>query len=482
MKLSRDSRYTVDTNDTTKLVRFHDFQNLERCCMVKDYSRTGVSFLLEDGSLLFKIGDVIADLRFYSLDQEVHTGSATIVHIQDEAGGEISRIGCSFDDRLMDIYAIQKMDKICQLQNDFLDFIQSMAIEQNLETEFVHLASHLHFILNGFKDKLGEAEERIKKEDPEIQPALLEALRKLSFDALNEELNSFYDQFSRIISRFNDSKQHFIHREFFQKHLNSFFMESALFNRAYAKPLGYAGDFEMMNIIYRNQFEGDSVFSQVMSKIDNEGPASKAVRNRRGYLQSKIAEVIRHTAEGSTAKVISVACGPCLEMYDMLSEIKGHKLPAKLEVIAMDQDRLALENARTRLEALLKEREDVCFSFQEDNIKRLIVGKDKDRDIYNEADLVYTAGLFDYLSFRAANRLIHKLYSFLKPGGLLVVGNFGTFNPQRFIMEYGSEWYLIHRSAEEIKEMAQGLPENAKITVEKEPEGVNLFLNVRKPK
>ncbi|OPZ60157.1 MAG: hypothetical protein BWY87_00623 [Deltaproteobacteria bacterium ADurb.Bin510] len=177
-----------------------------------------------------------------------------------------------------------------------------------------------------------------------------------------------------------------------------------------------------------------------------------------------------------------MACGPCLEMYDMLSEIKGHKLPAKLEVIAMDQDRLALENARTRLEALLKEREDVCFSFQEDNIKRLIVGKDKDRDIYNEADLVYTAGLFDYLSFRAANRLIHKLYSFLKPGGLLVVGNFGTFNPQRFIMEYGSEWYLIHRSAEEIKEMAQGLPENAKITVEKEPEGVNLFLNVRKPK
>ena len=34
----------VDANDTTKVVRFHDFQNLERCCAVKDYSRTGVSF------------------------------------------------------------------------------------------------------------------------------------------------------------------------------------------------------------------------------------------------------------------------------------------------------------------------------------------------------------------------------------------------------------------------------------------------------
>ena len=482
MKLNRDSRYTVDANDTTKVVRFHDFQSLERCCAIKDYSRTGVSFLLEDGSLLFKIGDIIPDLRFYSLDQEVHSGSATIIHIQDENGGEVSCIGCSFDDRLMDIYAIQKMDKICQLQNNFLDFIQSMAIEQNLDNQFVQMVSHLRFILNGFQEKLAEEEQRISKEEPEIQPVLQEALRQLSFKALNEELLSFYDQFSRIIARFNDPKQHFIHREFFQKHLNSFFMESALFNRAYTKPLGYAGDFEMMNIIYRNQFEGDSIFSQVMSKIDNEGPASRAVRNRRGYLQAKIAEVVRHTASGETAKVISVACGPCLEMYDMLLEIKDRELPTKIEIIAMDQDRLALENARTRLEPLLEKRDDVSFTFTEDNIKRLIVGKDKDRDIYCNADLVYTAGLFDYLSIRAANRLVHKLYSFLKPGALLVVGNFGTFNPQRFIMEYGSEWNLIHRSDEEIREMAQGLPGEAIITVEEEPEGVNLFLNVRKPK
>ncbi len=481
MRLSRDSRYIVDSSDTTKVVRFHDFQDVERTCLVRDYSRTGVSFLLEDGSLLFKIGDIISDLRFYSLDQEVHTGSATIIHIQDEEGGDISRIGCTFDDRLMDIYAIQKMDKICHLQNDFLDFIQSMAIEDNLDPEFVHLTSHLHFILTGFQEKLLLEEKAIEKEDEAIRPALLETLRTLSYDALNEELNSYYDHFSRIIRRFTDSKQHFIHREFFQKRLKSLYLKSKLYDRAYSKPLGYAGDFEMMNIIYRNEFEGDDLFAQVLNKIDCEGPASKAVRNRREYLQSKVNGAIAPIGNGEVAKIVSIACGPCLEMFDMLNSLEGRELPVKVNVVAMDQDKLALENAKSRLTPLVENRADIDINFVEDNIKRLIVGKDKEKSEYGNANLVYTAGLFDYLSFRAANRLIHKLYSFLKPGATLVIGNFGIYNPQRFIMEYGSEWFLIHRSEEEFKELAAGLPEDTKITIEKEPEGVNLFLNIRKP-
>ncbi len=483
MRLKRDIRYIVEPSDTTKIVRFRDFQDTERVCPVRDYSRTGVSFLLEDGSLLFKIGDIIADLKFYSLDQEIHASPATIIHVQDEdeVGGEVSRIGCTFNDRLMDIYSIIKADKITKLQNEFLDFIQSMAIEENLDSEFVHLTSHLHYILSGFQERLLQEEEKIKEEDPEVQPALMETLRELSFDALSEELNRYYDHFSRIIGRFNDSKQHFIHREFFQKRLHEFYMKSKLFQRAFEKPLGYAGDFEMMNIIYRNQFEGEDVFSQVMGKIDCVGAAAKAVRNRRAYLYGKLGEVVKSRSKHDRVKVISVACGPTLEFFDILKSLEGTELPCFVEFIGMDQDRLALQDARTRIEATISTRHDIEVQFVEDNIKRLIVGKDRERDIYTNADVVYTAGLFDYLSQRASNRLIHKLYTFLKPGGLLIIGNFGQYNPQRFIMEYGSEWFLLHRSEEEIKELAAGLPEDAGLAVEKEPEGVNLFLNISKP-
>jgi SAM-dependent methyltransferase len=79
------------------------------------------------------------------------------------------------------------------------------------------------------------------------------------------------------------------------------------------------------------------------------------------------------------------------------------------------------------------------------------------------------------------SRLITELYRHLNPGGCLVIGNFGPYNPQRFKMEYGAEWFLIHRSEEELKDLARGLPEDVRLSVEKEPEEVNLFLNIVKP-
>ena len=483
MRLKRDLRYTVNSEDESKIVRFHDFQNKEHACRIINYSRTGVSFLLEDGSLLLKIGDIIPNLRFYSFDSEIHTSGATIIHIQDqdEDGKVFSCIGCTYNDTTMDIYSLVKADKITKLQNEFLDFIQSMAIEENLDPEFVNLTSHLHYMLSGFQERLVQETESIREEDQDLQPALLDTLKELSFDALYDELEKYYDHFTKIISRFNDSKQHYIHREFFQKRLNEFFMKSKLFNRSIAKPLGYAGDFEMMNIIYRNQFEGEDVFSQVMNKIDCDGTASRAVRNRRSYLYKKLRELVVSNKTGEDRKAMSVACGPTLEFYDFLTSFDGKELPFHFDFVAIDQDEMALADASSRIKPLTRNNHLIKVTFEQDNIKRLIVDKTNNKALYKNMDLVYTAGLFDYLSSRASNRLIHKLYSFLKPGGLLIIGNFGPYNPQRFIMEFAAEWFLIYRNEKELRELAQGLPEDIKITVEKEPEGVNLFLNIRKP-
>ena len=483
MRLKRDLRYTVEAGDTSKTIHFHDFQKTEHICRVKDYSRTGASFYLEDGSLLLKIGDIIPDLKFYSFNQEVHASGATIIHIQDEeqGGQAVSCIGCSYNDKSMDVYSIIRADKITKLQNDFLDFVQSMAIEENLDPEFVNITSHLHYILDGFQERLVQDLQTIHSEDESLQGALVETLRELAFDALFDELNRYYDDFTRIISRFADSKQHYIHREFFQKRLHSYLSKSRLFNRSITKPLGYAGDYEMMNIIYRNAFEGEDLFSQVLNKVDCEGTASRAVRNRRSYLYKKLKGLVINNTSSNDLKIMSVACGPALELADLLKSFEGKTLPFHIEFIAMDQDNLALEDAKARTEPLVKDIPQMRFHFEQDNIKRLIVEKGNNKGIYGEADFVYSAGLFDYLSDRASNRLIQKLYSFLKPGGLLVIGNFGPYNPQRFIMEFGAEWFLIHRNEFELKALAGDLPGNPTLIVEKEPEGVNLFLNIQKP-
>ncbi|HPC48381.1 MAG TPA: hypothetical protein PLW83_10065, partial [Deltaproteobacteria bacterium] len=348
MRLNRDLRYVVEEGDTSKVVRFRDFLGTELACLIKDYSRTGVSFHLEDGSLLLHIGDVIDDLRFYSSGTEVHRSAATVIHIEDEEvqGRVVSRIGCSYNDSTMDVYSVVRVDKITKLQNDFLDFVQSMAVEENLDPEFVNLTSQLHYLLEGFSQRLEQDAQVIAREEEGLQGALMETLRELAFDALFDELNRYYDRFTALVGRFTDPKQHFIHREFFQRRLSRFLARSALLKRSITKPLGYAGDFEMMNIIYRNAFEGEDVFSQVMNKVDCEGIAARAVRNRRAYLHHKLQDAVSANTSGADLKFVSIACGPAHEFSDLVRGLQGKELPFSIEFVGMDQDKLALDNAR----------------------------------------------------------------------------------------------------------------------------------------
>jgi SAM-dependent methyltransferase len=96
-------------------------------------------------------------------------------------------------------------------------------------------------------------------------------------------------------------------------------------------------------------------------------------------------------------------------------------------------------------------------------------------------DLVWSAGLFDYLNDDAFAATVRRLLTMVKPGGRIIIGNFNTVNPTRPFMELVTEWYLIHRSAQDLIRLATeaGAPVN-QVSVLSEAEQVNLFLEIRK--
>ena len=93
-------------------------------------------------------------------------------------------------------------------------------------------------------------------------------------------------------------------------------------------------------------------------------------------------------------------------------------------------------------------------------------------------NLIWSAGLFDYLNKDLFKMLLSKLLVFVKPGGELVIGNFSLNNPCRDWMECG-KWFLHHRSPADLIKIATdcGVPRE-KVAVQAEPLGVNLFLHI----
>jgi len=95
-------------------------------------------------------------------------------------------------------------------------------------------------------------------------------------------------------------------------------------------------------------------------------------------------------------------------------------------------------------------------------------------------DLIWSAGLFDYLTDRLFVCLVRSLLPFVERGGEVVVDNFSEFNASRDFMELMGDWLLRHRSAETLQTLAMTAGSSQReVRVDWEPEGVNLFVHIR---
>jgi trans-aconitate methyltransferase len=115
-----------------------------------------------------------------------------------------------------------------------------------------------------------------------------------------------------------------------------------------------------------------------------------------------------------------------------------------------------------------------------------LLGNRQDVRFYNENifrfrpsikyDLIWSAGLFDYLTEKQFRLTLLRLSKFVNPGGKIVIGNFNDNVQSKDYMEFGN-WVLNYRTSEELQSYASTIPD-VKVYVESEPLNVNLFLNV----
>jgi cyclopropane fatty-acyl-phospholipid synthase-like methyltransferase len=134
----------------------------------------------------------------------------------------------------------------------------------------------------------------------------------------------------------------------------------------------------------------------------------------------------------------------------------------------VDLDTRAIAYAKTKNKKYIK-----SMTFHHRNVIRHTPDK--------KYDLIWSAGLFDYFKAKHFVFLLKKYYEFLNEGGEMIIGNFNSLNPSKRIMELLGDWFLYHRSEDELRQYAiQAGIEAHKIEVFKEPLGINLFLRVKK--
>ncbi|MCB0762098.1 MAG: class I SAM-dependent methyltransferase [Flavobacteriales bacterium] len=222
------------------------------------------------------------------------------------------------------------------------------------------------------------------------------------------------------------------------------------------KPFGYAGDYRIIDRIYTRE---ESVAFGPFDRWALEQCASKAVRNRKEYIKSLLLELEVNRGK----KVLNVACGPSRDLYEFLQEYPDSG--ARFTCVDMDQRALDFSSRLTHDHA-------EKIEFIHKNIFRY--------NTEQRFDVIWSAGLFDYFNDRAFVMLLERFRKWLKPGGVIVVGNFNAdYNPSRGVMEILGDWKLEHRSPSQLLDLAVAAGyTRLEARVESEEEGVNLFLRL----
>jgi extracellular factor (EF) 3-hydroxypalmitic acid methyl ester biosynthesis protein len=447
-------------------------------CELFDVSQSGVAFEWPSG-VPVEIGTILEEIAIKFDEHEAYRGQARVSSVRREGARVIT--GVSLFDTLMNIEDVLHLRDVKAWAGGgespgfgLKDANWRVAGQER----FKSLVAEARLALEDAQVKFGELESSLPwhvahgDQDSPARDALIERVRsEFANDVvqLSNELDAAY----RLASRADRASL----REFSTRFLHDLLMQSPWMHRARHKPLGYPGDFEMMNGLYGNHFAGPTLFAKAVNLAFVSTPAAVAVRTRKDMLKEQLSTLIDTYVGPGPIRILSIAAGPAQEVYELLDERR--KLSHELEIVLFDQDKRALSFSYGRLKRLVSTRwkEQVRLVHLHDSIKHLLRGAEVFRG-HGAFDAVYSCGLFDYLQKPTAVSLCRSLYSLLAPGGTLLVGNMVPSSPSRWFMELHLDWFLVYRERAEMVEFAKLGQPHARIGIVEEATGVNPFVSL----
>jgi extracellular factor (EF) 3-hydroxypalmitic acid methyl ester biosynthesis protein len=456
-------------------VAFQTADGVEWRARLARLTRHGLTFEADNLATILRTSEVLANFKITTGNRVIYFGRAVVSNVVH--AGESLICEAKLDDLGPDTaFFLPPAESHSNLEKAYDSFFQAWQKNYRISNEFKVLVTDVQSYLTGVRQWLEQLEFGMGTRDDRHgqERAILDAVAPRIIAAFNGQ----HERFEEIIYALPPEARG-AHREFVRRHWHKLFLCSPFGHRTYHKPIGYAGDYEMMNMIYRNQPEGRSLFEKLIHLLLVSQWPAKSVRNRVVHLGENILnETARAARAGKIARILNVGCGPAREVQDFLRETQ---LSNQADFMLMDFNEETLLHAGKKLvEAKRQFSRRTPIRTQQVSVYELLKRTQRRSDSAEKFDLIYCAGLFDYLASDTCRALIELWFDLLSPGGLMLVANMTDTKPFRNFIEFILDWQLIYRNSREILSL---VPERCRDTtrVIAEPTSVNLFLHIRKP-
>jgi extracellular factor (EF) 3-hydroxypalmitic acid methyl ester biosynthesis protein len=448
-------------------------------CALHDISQNGVAFEWPAGAAV-EAGMILRELAVSFDDHEAYSGQGRIRSVREIADKTV--VGVSFTDSLMNVHDVLHLRDVRSWNLTGTSGLGLQERPWQVEgcERFKALVGDLRLLLDDASKLLARVESSLPwsiahgDRDSPARRALIERIHDefiVEFLRRSEEIDA---AFRTVATGDLEALQ-----EYSRRQIQEYFLQAPCMHRAFYKPLGYPGDYELMKDFYEVPFSGPTLFAKSMGLAILLTRPVHAVRTRKDAVKRQLAELIDRRSGRDPLRVLSIAAGPAQEVYEFLRDRTS--LPCPLEIVLFDQDDGALSYAYSRLRGLVDSKwpNGVRIIYLHDSIKRLL----KDPTIFSSFghfDVIFCCGLFDYLALRTAVMLCRNLFQNLQDGGTLYIGNMVPTNPNRWFMELHLDWFLLYRSRSELMDLARLAAPNSRIDILEEATGFNPFVSLGK--
>ena len=333
----------------------------------------------------------------------------------------------------------------------FAEFLDGSRFSLFILPEFKTVVADLQMVLFDLQHWIARLEfdhrAGCNRQDADLQRLIVEELRQPALPVLH----AAFDRFEQVAAAVPLSA-FAAHAAYAKRQLHPLVLCAPFMYRTFAKPLGYPGDYEMVDMMMRSPLEGGSAYAKLLNTYFLDTAPVIAHRNRLQLLQKMLfEEACRGLRTGQPLKVFNLGCGPAREIQDFLIR---HEVSNVCDFTLLDFNDETLQHTQAVLNGIKRQHtRRTQFQAVRKSVMQVIKESGRHDSMFSRPgfDVVYCAGLFDYLTDDICQKLLSIFHRMLKPDGLLVFTNVDVYNPSRNWMEFVVDWFLFYRSSVDSK-------------------------------
>jgi len=474
VELVNSSIIAADAVPPDSRVTFESSQGVEVHATLTSLGRLNVAFEVSGAGAELQMSEVLSDFRVLTRAQSIYTGRAVISGMINTGSATLCQ--ATLQEPWPLDASMPQPGAAPDLTDGFIALVHTWSKLYRILPEYKLAVSDIQ----GFLFDLRHWAERSELSLP---PGIAHGNARFGSEVeqvirpATDCLNTLFQKFERVAAMIEPELAP-AHGIWAKRQLHPLLLCSPFMHRIYRKPLGYAGDYQMVHMILRDPHEGHGLFAQLLNRWFLSQLPAEAHRNRVQMLTQYLREeTLRTRVQGRRARVYNLGCGPAGEIAAFLDQ---HDLSDWADFTLLDFNEETLAFVRNTLASVRSRHHRVTgLEFIKKSVVQVLKGTKRTSD--QEFDFIYCAGLFDYLPDRACRQLMDMFHEMLAPGGLLLVTNVDPMNPIQRIMGYIFEWHLIYRDAAHLDQLIPSAADPGLCRVRADASGCNIFLEIRKP-